>query len=214
MFRYFTIFLLVASIIIGGAIYAKWGGNKYQIAEAEKAPQAVSQGKLLSPPLMIIDAEKKYTAKLKTSMGEIEIKLNAKKTPLTVNNFVYLAKNNFYDGVIFHRVIKDFMIQGGDPKGDGTGGPGYRFADEPFSGEYSRGAVAMANAGPNTNGSQFFIMHKDKSLPKNYVIFGKVVEGMDAVDKIAEAPVELNATGAMSKPVLPIAIESVEIVEE
>ncbi|MBU4421409.1 peptidylprolyl isomerase [Patescibacteria group bacterium] len=211
----YIIISLACLLIIGGLIYAKWGGNKNQITEAEKtaAPQA-SQEKTLPPPPLTIDAEKNYTAKLKTSEGEIVIKLNAKETPLTVNNFIYLAKNNFYDGVIFHRVIKDFMIQSGDPKGDGTGGPGYRFADEPFSGEYSRGAVAMANAGPNTNGSQFFIMHADRPLPKNYVIFGEVASGMDAVDKIAETLVELSATSEMSKPVLPIIIESVEIVEE
>ena len=106
------------------------------------------------------------------------------------------------------------MIQGGDPKGDGTGGPGYKFADEPFEGEYTRGTIAMANAGPNTNGSQFFIMHKDYDLPKNYVIFGKVSKGMEVVDKIAEAPVKQNSMGENSTPVNPVSINSVEIIEK
>jgi len=106
------------------------------------------------------------------------------------------------------------MIQGGDPKGDGTGGPGYSFDDEPFSGDYNRGAVAMANAGPNTNGSQFFIMHKSYPLPKNYVIFGQVTKGLDVVDKIAEAPVKISASGELSQPITPVKITSVEIVEK
>jgi cyclophilin family peptidyl-prolyl cis-trans isomerase len=106
------------------------------------------------------------------------------------------------------------MIQGGDPKGDGTGGPGYFFDDELFSGDYTRGTLAMANAGRNTNGSQFFIIHKDYQLPKNYVIFGKVTGGMDVVDKIATASVEMNAFGEESKPVSPVVINSVEIIEK
>ncbi|PIV00531.1 peptidylprolyl isomerase [Candidatus Shapirobacteria bacterium CG03_land_8_20_14_0_80_39_12] len=163
---------------------------------------------------MIIDIKKEYQAVLKTDVGDIKIQLNAKETPITVNNFVYLAKNNFYNNTIFHRVMKGFMIQGGDPKGDGTGGPGYQFADESFEGEYTRGTVAMANTGPNTNGSQFFIMHQDYDLPKNYVIFGKVTEGLNVVDKIAEASVSANQFGEMSKPVTPIKIFSVEIVKK
>ncbi|MBI3366393.1 peptidylprolyl isomerase [Candidatus Roizmanbacteria bacterium] len=163
---------------------------------------------------MEIDAKKIYTATLKTSVGNIVIELNAKQTPVTVNNFVYLAKNKFYDSTIFHRIIKGFMIQGGDPIGDGTGGPGYRFDDEPFAGDYTRGTLAMANAGPNTNGSQFFIMHKDNNLPKNYVIFGKVIRGIDVVDKIATAPVEANRQGEQSKPVNPVKVLSVQITEK
>ncbi|PIU73929.1 peptidylprolyl isomerase, partial [Candidatus Roizmanbacteria bacterium CG06_land_8_20_14_3_00_34_14] len=101
------------------------------------------------------------TAVLHTEKGDMTVSLNTNDTPKTVNNFVTLAKKGFYNGTIFHRVIKGFMIQGGDPKGDGTGGPGYKFDDEPFTGEYTRGTIAMANAGPDTNGSQFFIMHAD-----------------------------------------------------
>ena len=165
-------------------------------------------------PIMIIDKNKTYTATLKTTAGEIKISLNAAATPITVNNFVFLAKKNFYDNTIFHRVIKDFMIQGGDPKGDGTGGPGYKFDDEPFTGEYRRGAVAMANAGPNTNGSQFFIMHKDYPLPRNYIIFGQVAEGLDALDQIAEAEVAESAMGENSSPIEPVKVLSVEIIEK
>lgn len=167
-----------------------------------------------SAPTMTIDNKKSYTATLKTSMGEIEIELFANKTPNTVNNFVFLARDAFYDKTVFHRVIKDFMIQGGDPKGDGTGGPGYRFNDEKFTGEYTKGIVAMANAGPNTNGSQFFIMHKDVGLPKNYVIFGKVIKGIEVVDKIAASEVTSSASGERSKPVKPLILESVTISEK
>lgn len=164
-------------------------------------------------PIMSIDINKKYSAVLHTTYGDITIALNAKQTPITVNNFVSLAQEKLYDSTIFHRVIKGFMIQGGDPKGDGTGGPGYRFNDEKFSGEYTRGTVAMANAGPNTNGSQFFIMHADVPLEKNYVIFGKVVNGMEVVDKIAAAAV-MFSNGEKSRPVEPVVVNSVVITNE
>ena len=164
-------------------------------------------------PAMQIKQSKNYQAILKTSEGDIAVALSVKETPVTVNNFVYLARNNFYNNTIFHRIIKDFMIQGGDPEGTGRGNPGYRFNDEPFAGEYTRGTIAMANAGPNTNGSQFFIMHKDNPLPKNYVIFGKVIEGIDVVDKIATASVELSDNGEMSKPISPVQLKTVEIIE-
>ena len=173
-----------------------------------------NMNKTLPSPAMGIDLSKTYEAVLTTDKGEITISLNTKETPLTVNNFVYLANNKFYDNTIFHRVIKGFMIQGGDPQGDGTGGPGYRFADEPFAGEYSRGTVAMANAGPDTNGSQFFIMHEDYPLPANYVIFGKVTKGMDVVDTIAEAEVKTGPSGENSQPVMPVTVKNIKIVEK
>ena len=139
-------------------------------------------------PDLTIDPSKNYTASLDTNHGEIVIDLDVGRSPLTVNNFVFLANEGFYDGVIFHRVIDGFMIQGGDPTGTGRGGPGYRFRDETEGeGTYSRGTVAMANAGPNTNGSQFFIMHKDYGLPHNYTIFGQVKSGLEAVDSIANS---------------------------
>lgn len=165
-------------------------------------------------PQMSIDTSKRYNATLKTDAGDIIVELAAKETPITVNNFVFLAREKFYDQTIFHRTINGFMIQGGDPTGTGTGNPGYRFADEPFTGEYVRGTVAMANSGPDTNGSQFFIMHKDNPLPPNYVIFGHVTSGLEIVDKIAEAPVQRGAGGEHSSPVVPVAIRTVEISEQ
>lgn len=153
-------------------------------------------------------------AVIKTNQGVMELELFEQRAPITTKNFIDLANKGFYDGLIFHRVIKNFMIQGGDPNGDGTGNPGYKFADEPFEGEYSRGIVAMANSGPNTNGSQFFIMHADYPLQKDYVIFGNVLSGMDVVDSIAEAPVKSGASGENSTPVKPIKILKVDIVEE
>lgn len=169
--------------------------------------------KTMDKPAMQIDTNKSYAATLKTTEGDIVISLNAKQTPTTVNNFVSLSRSDFYNNTIFHRVIKGFMIQGGDPMGTGTGGPGYKFDDEPFTGDYTKGTVAMANSGPNTNGSQFFIMHGDMNLPKNYVIFGKVTKGLDVVDKIATAPVRTSVSGEMSDPVKPVKITSVEISE-
>lgn len=159
--------------------------------------------------------KKQYEVTMTTTEGTIVIALNADQTPKTVENFVTLAKKGFYNNTVFHRVIKGFMIQGGDPKGDGTGGPGYTFADEPFTGEYTRGTIAMANAGPNTNGSQFFIMHADYPLPKNYVIFGRVTSGMDTVDKIANAPVAPNRySGEPSTPINPVKVLSVTVSEK
>lgn len=167
----------------------------------------------MKAPKMQIDVTKSYTAVMKTSEGSITLELNAKETLVTVNNFVFLAKKNFYNNTIFHRVIKGFMIQGGDPKGTGSGGPGYQFDDEKFTGEYTKGTLAMANAGPNTNGSQFFIMHGDTPLPKNYTIFGKVTEGLDVVDKIAQAPTVQDGA-ENSTPVSPVKVLSVEIAEK
>ncbi|GAB4027222.1 MAG: hypothetical protein Fur0011_4690 [Candidatus Microgenomates bacterium] len=156
----------------------------------------------------VINKAKSYTATIKTSLGSIVVKLS-NNTPVTTNNFVFLSQKKFYDGVIFHRVIPGFMIQGGDPTGTGMGGPGYKFADESFQGEYKRGVVAMANSGPNTNGSQFFIMHADYPLPPSYVIFGEVTEGIETVDKIAA-----GKTGPSDRPINPVVIETIEIKEK
>jgi cyclophilin family peptidyl-prolyl cis-trans isomerase len=165
-------------------------------------------------PFQILDKNKKYQAVMETTEGNIVIDLNVKDTPVTVSNFVSLAKKGFYNDTKFHRVIYNFMIQGGDPNGDGTGGPGYRFADEPVVGEYTRGTIAMANAGPNTNGSQFFIMHTDYNLPKSYVIFGKVVEGIDVVDRLASTPVRPNPmSGEESQPVNPEYVKKITVKE-
>ena len=175
---------------------------------------AVSQGQPVkrwsSPPPVTIDPASSYTAVLNTSVGAITVELLPEEAPNTVNNFVFLARQGFYDNVIFHRTIEGFMIQGGDPTGTGGGGPGYTFADEPVQRPYSRGVLAMANAGPNTNGSQFFVMHADYALPPNYTIFGQTVAGLETIDAIATAPTQPGGEG--STPVNPVVIQSVEIV--
>ncbi|NDD86426.1 MAG: peptidylprolyl isomerase [Actinobacteria bacterium] len=136
---------------------------------------------------MGIDPTKRYTATMETSMGTIVISLDPINAPKTTNNFVFLALNHYYDGIIFHRIIKGFVCQGGDPQGSGMGGPGYRFEDElPKPGKYAIGSLAMANAGPNTNGSQFFIISGQSgcTLPPLYSLFGQVVKGLDVVEKM------------------------------
>jgi cyclophilin family peptidyl-prolyl cis-trans isomerase len=167
-----------------------------------------------SPPDMSIDTGKTYTAKINTTEGTMTAELFTDDAPQTVNNFVFLARDGYYNDVIFHRTIEGFMIQGGDPTGTGAGGPGYRFADEPVKRQYMRGTLAMANAGPNTNGSQFFVMHADYPLPPNYTIFGKLTEGEDVLDKIATAPTKRSRSGENSEPVNPAKITSVEIDEK
>jgi peptidyl-prolyl cis-trans isomerase B (cyclophilin B) len=144
------------------------------------------------PPEMQIDATKDYTVSIETNRGTIELTLNAQHAPQTVNNFVFLAKQGYYDGVKFHRVIADFMIQTGDPTGTGRGGPGYKFGDEckgnPL--KHDRGVISMANAGPNTNGSQFFITHvATPHLNGKHTVFGKVTSGLDIVDAIEQGDV-------------------------
>ena len=161
-----------------------------------------------APPEMAIDPAKSYSATIETSAGTMTAEFFAADAPATVNNFVFLARDGYYQDVIFHRVISGFMIQGGDPTGTGRGGPGYRFNDEPVKRQYLRGTLAMANAGPNTNGSQFFIMHADYALPPAYTIFGKLTSGEDVLDAIASAP-----TGAQDRPANPVAIGSITIHE-
>ena len=160
------------------------------------------------PHEMTINNSKSYTAIIKTSLGDMKVEFFTNDAPMTVNNFINLAQDGYYDGVIFHRVISDFMIQGGDPSGTGHGDygkyPGYQFQDELNNQiPYSKGILAMANSGPNTNGSQFFIMHVDYPLPYNYTIFGKVVEGLDVIDIIATVE-----TGAGDKPTSDVIIET------
>ncbi len=149
------------------------------------------------PPEMVIDLKKNYTATLKTSKGDIVVSLFATKTPRTVNNFVFLAREGYYDNTIFHRVINDFMVQGGDPTGTGRGGPGYQFADEfePSLKHDKPGILSMANAGPGTNGSQFFITHVPTPwLDRKHTVFGEVIEGMDVLFSIpARDPGQVNA---------------------
>lgn len=188
-------------------------------ASAGQAPAAGSTQRWKTPPAMVIDARKTYFATLKTSLGDIRVELLARESPNTVNNFVFLARQGFYDGTIFHRIIKEFMIQGGDPLGTGEGDPGYSFNDElPAKHSYEPGVMAMANAGPNTQGSQFFICNgpKAKKLDTrpNYTQFGKVIEGMDIVLKISSVDVGPNEGGEMSKPAVAPVLQTVTIEEK
>ena len=166
-----------------------------------------------SMPEMNIDISKKYSAVIKTSMGDMSIEFFTEDAPMTVNNFINLSRDGYYDNVIFHRVISGFMIQGGDPSGTGHGEmgkyPGYKFEDELNNQRsYDKGILAMANAGPDTNGSQFFIMHVNYPLPYQYTIFGFVTDGLEVIDKIASVE-----TGDGDKPVNDVVIETVEVKE-
>jgi cyclophilin family peptidyl-prolyl cis-trans isomerase len=161
---------------------------------------------------MAIDPSKQYTATISTSMGDMVAFLNASSAPETVNNFVNLARHHYYDGLIFHRIISGFMIQGGCPEGSGRGGPGYRFEDElPEPGKYQIGSLAMANAGPNTNGSQFFIVSGSSGvgLPPQYSLFGKLISGLDVLDQI-----EKVRTNAQDRPNDDVVINSITVAEE
>ena len=158
---------------------------------------------------MGIDPTKRYTATMDTSMGTIVISLDPINAPKTTNNFVFLALNHYYDGIIFHRIIKGFVCQGGDPQGSGMGGPGYRFEDElPKPGKYAIGSLAMANAGPNTNGSQFFIISGQSgcTLPPLYSLFGQVVKGLDVVEAMQNVE-----TDGRDRPLTDVVISSVTI---
>ena len=158
-----------------------------------------------SPPAMQIDPKKKYKAHMETEKGTMVFELFADKAPKTVNNFVFLSREGFYDGVMFHRVINNFMAQGGDPTGRGTGGPGYRFSDEfhPSLKHDKRGILSMANAGPNTNGSQFFITHgPTPHLDNRHAVFGQVVDGLDVLMSIPERdPGNVNAPAVRIKQI-------------
>ncbi len=198
------------------AVVVLLGVTLFSVGCAGSGPKTYS-----SPPKMQIDTKKKYAATFNTSLGSFKVELFAQESPTTVNNFVFLSKEGFYNGVIFHRIMKDFMIQTGDPQGTGMGGPGYRFNDElPVKHSYEPGIVAMANAGPNTNGSQFFMCTGPSasglnSYP-NYTQFGKVIEGMDTVMKIASVPVVANPSNPreISKPTNPPVIKNISISEQ
>ena len=185
-----------------------------QLKSNEQEGDVLNNNKVYdSMPEMNIDISKKYSAVIKTSMGDMSIDFFTEDAPLTVNNFINLSRDGYYDNVIFHRVISGFMIQGGDPSGTGHGEmgkfPGYKFEDELNNQRsYDKGILAMANAGPDTNGSQFFIMHVDYPLPYQYTIFGFVTEGLDVIDKIASVE-----TGDGDKPINDVVIETIEVKE-
>ncbi len=211
---------LVTFLFLAGAV---WFINSRQInlkfgsdgtAGANSPDRVVKEFSFEKPPTMTINSEKSYEAEIDTTKGVMKFELFSKETPKTVNNFVFLAKEGFYENTFFHRIIKSFMIQGGDPKGDGTGGPGYKFNDELITRDYERGVIAMANSGSNTNGSQFFIMHEKNDLQKNYVIFGKITEGLDILDNIASVPVANNGNGEESLPLEKVYINKITISEK
>ena len=185
-----------------------------QLNANEQEGDVLSNNKVYdSMPEMNIDISKKYTAVIKTSMGDMSIEFFTEDAPMTVNNFINLSRDGYYDNVIFHRVISGFMIQGGDPSGTGHGEmgkyPGYKFEDELNNQRsYDKGILAMANAGPDTNGSQFFIMHVNYPLPYQYTIFGFVTDGLEVIDKIASVQ-----TGDGDRPVTDVVIKTVEVKE-
>ncbi len=196
------------------------GGGAEQAAEREGGggsdDVAERNGMYDEAPTERLDPKQTYVVEVDTNKGTFEITVDPKAAPIAAANFVFLVKEGFYDGVPFHRIIKDFMVQGGDPTGTGTGGPGYELKDDPVKGEYTRGTVAMANAGPDTGGSQFFIVHgSNVQLPKDYVIFGKVDEdGMQVVDDIADVEVQASAdTGEPSDPVEDVVIQTATLTQ-
>ena len=225
--------ILIMAVLMVLSLFAipvtQWlaGRGEASVPEPEDVEPAPAQAELELPDTadradaydepfeMTIDPDRSYTATFLTAEGDIVVELYADGAPLATNNLVNLARDGYYDGVIFHRVIDGFMIQGGDPTATGAGGPGYRFADEldvaeelvDAQGGYPRGTVAMANAGPDTNGSQFFIVQADYPLPPQYTVFGEVTDGMDVVDAIAAAPVDGD------RPIDPVLIDTIEIDE-
>lgn len=210
--------LAIGALIVAGT-FALGSGATAQDQECWSGEPSVEQGypQWSEAPRMVIDPAKTYLATFETSHGAIVVELDAEAAPTTVNNFVCLARAGYYDFTVFHRVIQDFMIQGGDPTGTGTGGPGYQIEDELPSEEapYARGTLAMANAGPDTNGSQFFIVHADQTsqFPANYSIFGQVTEGLDVLDALASVPVTPQRN-ENSDPIPTIGIESITITEQ
>jgi cyclophilin family peptidyl-prolyl cis-trans isomerase len=215
VFSFFLLIILVSAAFLG-TIYIKnkWFSNqKANLSKGNdiKVDKVESKNnKYTKAPEMKIDRKKKYLAEFETNKGNFKVEFFVKEAPKTVNNFVFLARDKFYNGLTFHRVIRDFMIQGGDPKGDGTGGPGYKFEDEFNSHKLVRGVLAMANSGSNTNGSQFFIVTKDKAdwLDGKHTPFGQVISGLDVVMSIEKVAVDEN-----SKPKEPVVINKV-IIEE
>lgn len=210
------ILVVVIAVFALGFMLARPGVQKSEDSSVKPTGEtAMKPTPYTTPPTMSVDVTKKYDAVMRTSKGKMTIELYASESPKTVNNFIFLARQGFYDHTVFHRIIKGFMIQGGDPNGDGSGGPGYRFEDEPITRAYTRGTLAMANAGPNTNGSQFFIMHADYALPKNYVIFGGIksgdTESLATLDAIASTATVVGRTGEQSTPTEKITVESVII---
>jgi len=216
----FLFLLFVAGIVSGYFGYNKlsqgdnifnklpfMGGKENQVDQTNNVTERKTYE---SAPEMQIDVNKEYIANFETNKGNFSVRLFPKEAPKTVNNFVFLSREGFYNGLTFHRIISDFMIQGGDPAGDGTGGPGYKFEDEKVQRSHVRGTLSMANSGPNTNGSQFFIVTAENTnwLDGKHTIFGEVAEGLDIVMGIEGVEVDGN-----DKPLSPVIIKNIEIVE-
>lgn len=206
--------LLLSLALLVVAIVGLTLTNKGVAMPEENLVQNNNTPKTYSQPEQVLQEGVDYGAVIKTSMGDIEIDLFETEAPITVNSFLFLTKEKFYDGLTFHRIVKDFVIQGGDPNGTGTGGPGYQIPDEITERKYKAYTLGMANAGPNTNGSQFFITTGEispqsiEALNGGYTIFGEVTRGFAIVDSI-----ERVETDANDKPVNPVVIESIQIVE-
>lgn len=229
--------LTTIALLTAGALYAFFGESATDLEEAafdetitvdtflgretpavEEAPvppvPTSTPTEVVEDPPTTINANTMPQVQISTNKGDITVELYQNDAPNTVENFLKLTRDGFYDGVIFHRVISGFMIQGGDPEGTGRGGPGYRFDDEldptteSYQRGYVRGTLAMANAGPNTNGSQFFIMHQDYPLPNQYTIFGRVTDGLDVVDAIAA-----SQTDPSDRPLQEVVMNSVTVIE-
>ena len=216
--RFFTLILPAAIALLALAFFTSRGedeGDETDVATSEGCPAAGGESTrttaFATAPPNCIDPEKTYTAEVATTKGTFTITLDPERAPQTVNSFVFLARHRFYEGVLFHRIIPGFVVQGGDPQGTGSGGPGYEFADElPEAGEYKIGSVAMANSGPDTNGSQFFVITGDQGvqLPPSYSLFGQVTEGMDVVQAL-----EAVGTPGAGTPTEEVKIEEVTIHE-
>ncbi len=211
---------MVALLLLGGCgdeeeVTACWSGAERQSGTETEGDEMPSK-QYSQPPAMAIDPARTYTATLDTNKGAIEVEFFPADAPKTVNNFVCLARDGYYDNTPFHRIVQGFVIQGGDPTGTGSGSPGYRFEDEPIARDYERGTLAMANAGPNTNGSQFFIVLEDLrgQLPKNYTIFGRVTAGQEVVDQIAAVPTRRGPSGEQSQPTEAVTLERVTVREQ
>ncbi len=210
-----TPLLLVLALVLAGCGSSANAGINTG-AGATPTPPVSHQSFSQAPP-MTIDKNANYTATVVTTDGTFVIRLLPKVAPIAVNNFVFLTRHHFYNGVIFHRILKNYIVQTGDPEGTGFGGPGYTFRDEKVTMPYTRGTVAMANSGPNTNGSQFFIFvepaDRRVALAPNYTIFGRVIRGMNAVQKISDEQVTQSATdpNEYSKPLNPPQMTSVTI---
>jgi len=228
VFQYVLLGLLVATVFTAGMFGYKYADAKWNTGtsiknyvlsikqrltkdEAQENEAETERKVYTKVPDMVIDVNKEYVANFETSKGNFKIKLFAADAPKTVNNFVVLSRDGFYDGLTFHRIISDFMIQGGDPSGDGSGGPGYQFEDEINSHKLVRGTLAMANSGEDTNGSQFFIVTKEATdwLDGKHTAFGEVIEGMDIVMGIESVEV-----GENDKPVSPVVINKITIQEK